>query len=216
MSQHAVDFRAVVDAAGLHTFDVAGFSFGARVALAATAAVASLPVHNRPYRVRKLCLTGVAADRGPLGRLALEGWRASLQHGDLEGFVWQLILSTHSPNYLAAQESSVRSWVDAVVAANSIQGLRGIVQQTHTDEPDDPSHPLTLAKVILAGGGVEDGMVIAGADDVIAPPAEALRLASAAGWRYVSIKGAAHAIPIEQAIRWRREVLTFLAACGAE
>ena len=55
-------------------------------------------------RLRRLCLTGVSADRGARGRLALQSWRQSLRAGDLAGFVWRLMLDTYSPATLAAQE----------------------------------------------------------------------------------------------------------------
>ena len=67
---HAEDFAAVVEA-GLDEHllnapvDVCGFSFGGRVALAAAAACEG-------PRIRRLCLTGVSADRGQRGRLALQ------------------------------------------------------------------------------------------------------------------------------------------------
>ena len=67
---HAEDFAAVVEA-GLDEHllnapvDVCGFSFGGRVALAAAAA-------GEGPRIRRLCLTGVSADRGQRGRLALQ------------------------------------------------------------------------------------------------------------------------------------------------
>ena len=149
LRQQAADFGSVVEAAGLNAepFDVVGFSFGGRVAMAA----AAHPASARRYCVRRLCVTGVAADRGAYGRLAVQGWRASLSTGDLEGFVWQLILSTHSPSYLAAHERNVPLWVRAVVQANSVEGLRSIVEQTHTDDPTDSSHPSALAAAIRAG-----------------------------------------------------------------
>jgi hypothetical protein len=111
LPQHADDFWAVVAearAAGLLDFDeaasdqeldVLGFSFGSRVAMAAAA---SAGVRDRP-RIRRLCLTGAAGDRGAAGRLALASWRASLAAADLRGFAWRLILDTHSPAYLAKQ-----------------------------------------------------------------------------------------------------------------
>jgi pimeloyl-ACP methyl ester carboxylesterase len=108
LSQHANDFWSVVSEArraGLlrsgctQELDVLGFSFGGRVAMAAALKAG---LHDRP-KIRRLCLTGVAGDRGPAGRLALASWRASLAAADLHGFAWNLILDTHSSAYLAKQ-----------------------------------------------------------------------------------------------------------------
>eukprot|EP01050_Picozoa_sp_SAG11_P013613 SAG11_NODE_1603_length_4599_cov_12.027111_2_plen_132_part_00 len=106
LSQHANDFWAVVDEARraglLHmerNLDVLGFSFGGRVAMEAAVRAGS---PGRPS-IRRLCLTGVAGNRGPAARLALASWRASLAAAHLRGFAWRLILDTHSPAYLAKQ-----------------------------------------------------------------------------------------------------------------
>ncbi len=207
LRRHAEDFATVLEAAGLGgagECDVCAFSFGGRVAMAA-AALASSPV-----RIRRLVVTGVAADRGARGRLAILSWRASLSAGDLRGFVWRLILDTHSPRYLAAQEVNVPKWVDAVVAANSLAGLRGIVEMTHTEAPSDPTHPLAMAHSIAQLGNVDHGLLLVGDEDTLSPSMAARELAAAAGWEFRSIAGAAHAVPIEQAVAWRRAVLEFL------
>ncbi len=205
LAKQAEDMAAVLDEAGLANdpVDVCAFSFGGRVALAAAAA-------ERPPRIRRLCLTGVSADRGHLGRLALRSWRASLAAGDLEGFVWRLILDTHSRNYLETHERQVEAWVRNVVAANSIAGMRAVVEQTHTDDPADPHHPLAMVSRVRAAGGVAAGLVICGAEDTMSLPEAGRALAEEAGWRFVELADAAHAAPIEQAVAWRRAVMGFL------
>lgn len=206
LPHHAEDFASVLRASGLAgECDVCAFSFGGRVAMAA-AALADIS----PARIRRLVVTGVAADRGTSGRLALRSWRASLSAGDLRGFVWRLILDTHSPRYLAAQEANVPKWVDAVVAANSLAGLRGIVEMTHTEVPTDPTHPLAMARSLAQKGSVDRGLLLVGEEDTLSPSSAARELADAAGWEFRSIAGAAHAVPIEQAVIWRRAVLEFL------
>ena len=208
LPRHAEDFASVLRASGLAAAgecDVCAFSFGGRVAMAA-AALADVS----PARIRRLVVTGVAADRGASGRLALRSWRASLSAGDLRGFVWRLILDTHSPRYLAAQEANVPKWVDAVVAANSLAGLRGLVEMTHTELPTDPTHPLAMARGLVQKGSVDRGLLLVGEEDTLSPSSAARELAAAAGWEFRSIAGAAHAVPIEQAVLWRRAVLEFL------
>ena len=124
--------------------------------------------------------------------------------------MWRLILDTHSPRYLAAQEANVPKWVDAVVAANSLAGLRGIVEMTHTEVPTDPTHPLAMARSLAQKGSVDRGLLLVGEEDTLSPSSAARELADAAGWEFRSIAGAAHAVPIEQAVIWRRAVLEFL------
>ena len=203
LHQHAKDFADVLAASGLDAspYDCCAFSFGGRVAMAAAATSS---------RMRRLVVTGVAADRGASGRLALQSWRSSLAAGDLRSFVWRLILDTHSPAYLAAQEANVPKWVDAVCAANSLEGLRGIVEMTHTEDPRDSTHPLALAAAIDTLGSVERGLLLVGQEDRLSPAHAASALADRAGWEFGALAGAAHAVPIEQAVHWRRAVLEFL------
>lgn len=214
LERHADDFAQVVEAAlgPEPVIDVAAFSFGGRVAMSAAAASAAAAAAKRRFTIRRMCVTGVAADRGPVGRLTLHAWRAALAAGDLEGFVWQLILSTHSPSFLAAHEDKIGAMVSAVVAENSVEGLRAIVEQTHTEDPTDAHHPLAMARAIRAGGTAPEGLLLVGAEDTLSPAAAAEELAAEAGWQCVSIPKAAHAVPIEQAVAWRRELLGFLDA----
>ena len=102
--------------------------------------------------------------------------------------------------------------VRAIVEANSSAGLRALVEQTHTEEPGDRYHPSVMAARSRAAGAVEAGLVIAGTDDIMAPPAASRALAEEGGWQFLEVAGAAHAVPIEQAVAWRRAVIGFLDA----
>ena len=208
LPRHAEDFVSILNAAGLRDkgpCDVVAFSFGARVAMCAAASGdASL--------IRRLCVSGTTSDRGSRGRLALQSWRSSLRSGDLEGFVWRLILDTYSQHTLGSSEAQVPKWVANVVAANDVAGLQAIVEQTHSEDPDDSTHPLAMAKAIRASQAVEAGLLINGAEDLLCAPGAGQALADAAGWRYVEIENAAHACPIEQPTKWRKAALEFLDA----
>lgn len=211
LTQHAEDFWDVLDSSGLAdtgdgSVDVVAFSFGARVAMCAAANAKDV----RSTRLRRLCLTGVSADRGARGRLALQSWRQSLQAGDLGGFAWRLMLDTYSPSTLAAQESRIAGMVSNVVAANSVHGLRAIVDRSHTEDPSEATHPLAMARAISTAGGVEDVLLINGEEDLLCAPLAGQALADAAGWRYVGLSGAGHAAPLEQPVAWRKAVLAFL------
>ena len=216
LPQHAKDFREVVREARLTESgpcDVVAFSFGARVAMCA---IATAPPSESPL-VRRLCVTGVTADRGERGRLALRSWRAALRTGDhteaLEAFVWRLILDTYAAQTLEkAKEAQVSAWVKAVTAANDVRGLRAIVEQTHVEDPSDPTHPLAMALAIKESGAVEAGLLINGQDDLLCGEGAGQALADAAGWRYATLAKAAHACPLEQPMAWRRLVTGFLDA----
>jgi pimeloyl-ACP methyl ester carboxylesterase len=213
--RHADDFSSVLDASGLlgneasDKVDVVAFSFGARVAMAAAAT-------TEAGRIRRLCLTGVSADRGDRGRRALSRWGEMLWADDLEGFARQLIEDTYSPKFLEVQEDRVEGWVSAIVNANSVEGLRAIVEQTHTDDPTDPTHPSAMARAIRCAGQVEAGLLLFGEEDALAAEGSVGALADAAGWQHRALSDAAHAAPIEQAVVWQKEVIRFLDAMTFE
>lgn len=215
LRQHADDFWDVVrasDIGDVEAFDVCAFSFGARVAMcaAATSEADAAAASSELPRLRRMCLTGVSADRGPLGRLALESWRQSLSADDLAGFAWRLILDTYSDGTLGAQEAKVDGIVRNVVRANSVAGLRAIVENTHTEDPQEATHPLSMAQTIAARNRVGSVLLINGGEDRLSAPGGGAALADAAGWRYVELPGAGHAAPLEKPVEWRREVCRFL------
>ena len=145
----------------------------------------------------------------------VQSWKASLAAEDLAGFARRLVLDTHSSAYLAEHEAQVPGWVRAIVEANSTAGLRALVEQTHTEQPGDRYHPSVMAARSRAAGAVEAGLVIAGTNDIMAPPAASRALAEEGGWQFLEVAGAAHAVPIEQAVAWRRAVIGFLDAPAA-
>lgn len=137
--------------------DVAGFSFGGRVAMAA----ATL----QPGRIRRLHLTGVGAERDEYATVVLTCWKQILgahsetnvgslsqweDNGDemeeecdpefhssrctarLRAFAWSIILSTYSEHFLAsAGPRRVQAWVDGVCRYNTEEGLKALLLQTH-------------------------------------------------------------------------------------
>ena len=161
------DFWEVVDEAFFHPdsyffqnyghaserqVDVAGFSFGGRVAMSA----ATL----QPKRIRRLHLTGVGAERDEFANVILASWKdilgahilsrddssndevqfeecnPELQSSGctsrLRAFAWSIILATYSEEFLSSAGSKrVSSWVDGVCQYNTEEGLKAILMQTH-------------------------------------------------------------------------------------
>jgi pimeloyl-ACP methyl ester carboxylesterase len=133
----------------LKQVDVAGFSFGGRVAMAAATI--------QPKRIRRLHLTGVGAERDEYANVILTSWKEILGVDDvqkgkrpiemeecdpelhssrctsrLRAFAWSIILSTYSEKFLAsAGPKRVQSWVEGVCQYNTEEGLRALLLQTH-------------------------------------------------------------------------------------
>lgn len=202
LSRHVEDFAALVHALELPTpLDLGGFSFGGRVSLAIAAA--------RPELVRRLVLSGVGLDRGVVGRLVVAGWLASLRTGDLELLARISLADIAGPAWLAKHEDLVESMVTAVVQRNSFEGVSALLR--HTLQVEDGSPWSTRA---LAGRVRCPVLVMGGAHDRLAPPAEVHELAACMGGRARIFDDAGHTIPIEAAEAWREAVLEHLDAPG--
>jgi len=190
--------------------DLVGFSFGGRVAMAFAAA--------RPESVHSCVVTSVAGARGGYGRLVLQNWVALLEgQGEkggetassqrssqaLENFAWSSILSSYHPEFLAKNEKRVPLWVRMVAETNTREGLHAIVAQTHGGDPTQE-----LAEPCAAAG--VRGKLIYGEQDLLCDIPGVPDFARAAGFELCGFEGCAHAVPMEEATKWRREVLAFL------
>lgn len=210
----ASDLKEFFREAGISVpLTLAGFSFGARVALKYAAA--------NPHDVEAVSVTSVAGKRGAYGRVVLRHWASLLEEGDdLKPYAWSSILSTHSPAFIEKNEKRVESWVSLVAQANTRAGLRAIVTQTHggdvfpegggTLPSDDADDPLELAKACRASG--VRGQIITGGKDVICDLDSVPALAEASGFEERCFVDCAHAVPLEAPLEWRKEVLRFLDA----
>ncbi len=204
--RHAEDFAGLLHelrARGVLSsgkVDLVGFSFGARVA-------ASIAAHC-PDLVHRVVLTGIPADRGPLGRTILKAWLATLGTGNLEAFVWQSIVDGHSESFLRQHESRLEGWVASAIRQNRCDAIHALVQNTHFDDPAHPQHTTSLVRKARENG--VEGLLIGASLDRLAPAEEVQRLAEVARWPCEIIDGAGHSVPIEKPQHWRGVVGHFL------
>jgi len=200
--RHIEDAENLIRTLELPTpLDVCGFSFGGRVALGLAA--------QRPTVVRRLVLSGVGHGRSVLSRCIVEGWRAALATGDLECLARVSLSDILGADYLEANATMVEPMVKAVMQRNSYEGISALFRDTlgRDAEGGDTWRPDLLATQVRA-----PALVLAGAQDRIAPPVEVRALAAAMGAAHRIFDGAGHTVPIEAAEPWRRAVLAFLDA----
>ncbi len=200
LARHVEDFAALVQALGLPTpLDLCGFSFGGRVSLAIAA--------TRPELVRRLVLSGVGSDRGIVGRLIVEGWIAALKTGDLEALARISLADIVGPTYLEKHANLVEPMVAAVVQRNSFAGIQALFLHTLRPPEGSPWATRALAERVRC-----PALVMGGALDRLAPPAEVQGLAELMGARHLGFADAGHTIPIEVPDAWRAAVLEHLDA----
>ncbi len=201
LPRHVQDFAELHEALGLGgPVDLCGFSFGGRVALAIAA--------ERPDLVRKLVLSGVALDRGLVGRLIVRGWLAALGTGDLEALARVSLPDILGPAYLEANAALVEPMVRASIERNSYAGVRALMEATIVLPEGSPWTAAPLAERVRAHGLAT--LCIGGALDRLAPPAEVAALAQATGGAHATIENAGHTIAIETPLAWREHALAFL------
>jgi pimeloyl-ACP methyl ester carboxylesterase len=200
----------VTDDTSKKLVDLAGFSFGGRVAMAAATI--------QPGRIRKLHLTGVGAERDEYANIILASWKEILgtdspldaSYDDrseveeecdpdfhssrctyrLRAFAWSIILATYSAQFLASVGSKrVQSWVDGVCKYNTEEGLKAILMQTHGSFASDLDNkqvldswtPAAMATRISTGECVASCKVLVGSNDKMATQAQARKLATVLG-----------------------------------
>jgi pimeloyl-ACP methyl ester carboxylesterase len=198
LPRHVADLCALLDALGVHgPVDVCGFSFGARVCMGLAA--------ERPERVRKLATTGVALDRGVVGRLIVRGWLSCLRTGDLEALARTSLPDILGPRYLEAHAHQIEAMVEAAVARNRYDGVAALMRATTELPEGSPWRSDALAVRIRAPAWCAGGSL-----DRLAPPGEVAALAAALGGRHVVFPDCGHTVPIESPERWRAELVDFL------
>lgn len=203
LAQQVADFAALHEALGFDgPVDVCGFSFGGRLSLAIAA--------ERPDLVHRLVLSGVALDRGIVGRLIIRGWLACLATGDLEALARVSLPDILGPTYLAANEKLIEPMVRATVERNRHAGVLALMRATLDLPPDSPWATLPLAERVATSG--LQVLCVGGALDRLAPPDEVAALADVIGGRVAILDGVGHTIAIEAAAAWREVALQLLDA----
>ncbi|KAK1746320.1 alpha/beta hydrolase family protein [Skeletonema marinoi] len=225
LERQGSDFWNVVDEAFENDgkVDVVGFSFGGRVAMAAAV--------SQPNRIRRLHLTGVAAERDEYANVLLASWKEMLGANDadimnekendetnnsrLRAFAWSIILATYSEQFLASVGAArLHTWVDGVCKFNTQSGLKAILLQTHGGEGQWT--PASMAEEMK--GFVESYKLVVGSNDKMASPDQVLRLAQLLGTQDESkqdnccrvVENCGHAVPFEAMRLWREDVIKYL------
>lgn len=198
LPRHVEDFANLHAALGLRgPVDLCGFSFGGRVALAIAA--------TRPELVRKLVLTGVALDRGVVGRLIVQGWMASLRTGDLEALARVSLPDILGPAYLEANAKLVDAMIRASIERNRYHGVVALMRATLDLPPDSPWAAAALAERLRA-----PTLCTGGALDRLAPPDEVASLAFAMRAEHHVFADVGHTVAIEAPKAWREVTVQFL------
>jgi pimeloyl-ACP methyl ester carboxylesterase len=208
-------------------FDLVGFSFGARVAMATVCL--QQQQSGRRLSIRKLHLTGVATDRSDYGHLATESWKDAIRKDDsLRCFAWSVLLATYSPSFLLRSSSSsslssssqtqqpnkIEGYLNHICQTNSPQGLLALLEQADISDPRDPWHVVNMADRIMMMNQknlIIRGRLCVGELDQMAPVQHAQELCQRLGWADPTvIPNCGHAVALEAARAWRDNVLSFL------
>jgi pimeloyl-ACP methyl ester carboxylesterase len=182
--------------------DIAGFSFGGRVAMA-TACL-------RPDLIRRLHLTGVGCDRSDYGHLAMESCVDVIQSDcSLRSFAWTILLATYSPKYLRQLPIKIRErFMNHICSNNTPEGLLAILQQADVTDKNDPFHVSTMGDRL--GSSVTSKLCV-GELDQMAPVDQVRLLGDKLGNPSIDVMpDCGHAVAVEAARSWKDSVLSFL------
>jgi pimeloyl-ACP methyl ester carboxylesterase len=203
--------QQLVDTNNNATWNVVGYSWGARLAMALSTVC--------PERIHKLHLTGVALNRSPAGHVALQAWRDvlllrddELSNNKLRAFAWMALQTTYSSEFLYQQRDKLESWIQFLLDNNSMSGLAALLEQTYPTDCNDPWHVESMAKRIQQQNGDKQisGCLLVGDEDVMAPVESARELAAILSWSLHTVESCGHAVPLQKPREWRQHVLEFL------
>jgi pimeloyl-ACP methyl ester carboxylesterase len=197
--------------------DVAGFSFGGRVAMAATCLQNDRGRDERSVRIRRLHLTGVGCDRSDFGHLAMKSFPDVIRSDrSLRSFAWSILLATYSSGYLRSlPEVTLERFLTHIASTNDPEGLLAILHQAEVNNVEDPWHVTNMASRLAETTPTTTtfGKLCVGEFDRMAPVAEVQRLSESANWIQNEVDvmiDCGHAVVLEKPRAWRESVLSFL------
>lgn len=199
--------------------DVAGFSFGGRVAMAATCLQSDNNDNDNGVRIRRLHLTGIGGDRSNFGYLAMKSF-PDIIRGDssLRSFAWSILLATYSSSYLRSlPESTLERFLDHIAASNKPDGLLAIIAQAEVSNKEDPWHVVNMARRLTeqfqSQSNPTTGKLCVGEFDKMAPVEAVEYLSENNDWilsKVDILPDCGHAVVLEKPRDWRESVLSFL------
>jgi pimeloyl-ACP methyl ester carboxylesterase len=183
--------------------DIAGFSFGGRVAMTAAC--------SHSDRIRKLHLTGVGCDRSDYGHLAMDSFKDAIQSDpSLRSFAWAILLATYSPKYLRQLSNEIRErFLNHITTNNSADGMLAILQQAEVRDERDLCHVKSMGERL---GKIDIAIKLCvGELDLMAPVGQVKLLGELLEAQEVDIvPGCGHAVGVEGARAWKDSVLNFM------
>mmetsp|Transcript_19375 Transcript_19375/g.44292 ORF Transcript_19375/g.44292 Transcript_19375/m.44292 type:complete len:363 (+) Transcript_19375:65-1153(+) len=211
--------------------DIAGFSFGGRVAMAA-ACLQKDPggLESFRVRIRRLHLTGVGCDRSDYGHFAMKSFRDVIRNDQsLRCFAWCILLATYSSGYLRGlPEKTLERFLDHISSSNNPNGLLAILEQAEINDATDPWHVTNMANRLTQTTGTNTnsdsrkvvlGKLCVGEFDKMAPVDEVERLCKTSDWIQEDtdiLSDCGHAVVLENPRAWRQSALSFLNVVGSD
>ena len=201
--------------------DIAGFSFGGRVAMASACLQNERDRSDNCIRIRRLHLTGVGCDRSDYGHMAMQSFPDLIRYDtSLRSFAWSILLATYSPGYLRSlPETTLQRFLDHIASSNNPEGLLAILEQAEVKDTKDPYHVTSMAErldeLLRSQSNQMNtiGKLCVGEMDTMAPVVEVSRLQQEAEWIINDVDvlvDSGHAVVLEKPRAWRESVLSFL------
>jgi len=198
--QLAEDARALLDHLGVERAHVVGASMGGTIAM-------ELAIRH-PARVRSLALCGTWAEGDGRFVRTIEGWRALAPQLSAEDWLRHVLLPwLYSPGFLA-DGKRVAEVVERALAYPFPTRAEAIERQGRGLLEWNGTRVREIAKLDTPT------LVLVGRDDVLTPPAFSRRLAALIPGARLKILPGGHGFSIEEADRFNRALLAFVAAVG--
>jgi pimeloyl-ACP methyl ester carboxylesterase len=177
-------------------FNLAGFSFGGRLAIAFAA--------HYPQKVHKLSITGVPLHRPAQGRLIIKSLEEALKRKNLRECAWSLILNGYSAEMLQKIEKHIDQYVDFIVQSNQVERLYDLIRLSHEIDPNSPFAVHNAINQLSC-----PVQVIAGKYDRIAGYDASMALAKQISSCEIVEFETGHSIPFEKSTQWCKAVSKF-------